>query len=285
MKWIRKTVITILVSLLLLSLSSTLFTACKAQGEEVNSQPTEPVEVSAETAPSQTPDKANQEADETSIIIAELSETAKEFLHSGWLHFTQQLSSDTDIGNRGTLEDGTVIPAESFFECWLYLDGDLFIQKSICIQTALDGSIVQVGVRSGDVSWNSATDQVIIAEGTKAAYYSDIDAMANKVTMYGADPIVSETISENNDKLIQFSFDVSESTPVSVSDYDRLVTHWRFIYTFNPETGMIVSYQQWVTFEDGNQRLFEQVIHQQFEIVNEAPADILDYLSLVEVDS
>ena len=219
------------------------------------------------------------------FTASDLSTTAQEFLHAGWLHSIQEYSSDTDRGSNGMLENGAVLSANHFWECWLHLDKTFQILQSICAQTNLDGSIIQVGVRSGSTSWNSAIDEISTVDDPSPAYITDIDALLRRMAKIGVE-LETETVSDQEGKsLIQFSYGWAEESPVPLEAYNLPVTRWDYIHQFDPETGILVNYQEWVSFEDGSQRIIQQTVTQVFEIVEMAPEEILNYLSELEKQS
>jgi hypothetical protein len=242
-----------------------------------NSKPTEAA------SPTQQENTPTANPDRESISVSEISEIAHQYLHPGWLHFIKENASDTDRGNKGILEDGNVLSANSIWECWLNLDEMLLIQDSVCIQTNPDGSIIQVGVRSGNVGWNSSTDEVVVHnEDVTAPYIPDIDALASQAAKSNASLAVEEVTDEQGKMYYQLSYAVAESSPIPLWDYDNPVTAFDYVYRFDPETGVMLYFQQVVTFEDGSQRVIEQTMHQVFEIVDEAPDEIHQYLSKVQ---
>ena len=215
-------------------------------------------------------------------IAVELSTTAQTFLHAGWLHFIRENSSDTDRGSNGMLENGAVLSANHFWECWLNLDESLQIQESICIQTNLDGSIIQVGVRSGSISWNSAMDEISTHDEQLPSYITDIDALLRRVATIGVELETETVTDQDGNSLIQFSYQGAEESPIPLEAYNLPVTRWDYIHQFDPETGMMVNYQEWVTFEDGSQRIIQQTVMQVFEFI-EAPSEEVEfYLSELE---
>lgn len=215
-------------------------------------------------------------------IAVELSTTAQTFLHAGWLHFIRENSSDTDRGSNGMLENGAVLSANHFWECWLNLDESLQIQESICIQTNLDGSIIQVGVRSGSIGWNSAMDEISTLDDPSFSYITDIDALLRRVAKIGVEPETETVTDQDGNSLIQFSYQGAEESPIPLEAYNLPVIRWDYIHQFDPETGMMVSYQEWVTFEDGSRRIIQQTIMQVFEILDSPSEEVEYYLSELE---
>ena len=215
-------------------------------------------------------------------IAVELSTTAQTFLHAGWLHFIRENSSDTDRGSNGMLENGAVLSANHFWECWLNLDEALQIQESICIQTNLDGSIIQVGVRSGSISWNSAMDEISTLDDPSFSYITDIDALLRRVAKIGVEPETETVTDQDGNSLIQFSYQGAEESPIPLEAYNLPVIRWDYVHQFDPETGMMVSYQEWVTFEDGSRRIIQQTIMQVFEILDSPSEEVEYYLSELE---
>lgn len=211
-----------------------------------------------------------------------ISETAQAYLHAGWLHLVQEYLSDTDRGNNGTLENGAVLFANHVWECWLNLDDSLQIHESVCIQTNLDGSLIQVGVRSGSISWNSAMDEVSTHDDPSPPYIADIDALLRRVANLDMELKTETVLDEDGKTLVQFSYQWVEESPIPLSSYDLPVIRWDYFSQFDPETGMIVSYQEWVTFEDGSQRISEQMVMQVFEIVDTPSEEVESYLSELE---
>ncbi|HCU58034.1 MAG TPA: hypothetical protein DF984_07435 [Anaerolineaceae bacterium] len=215
-------------------------------------------------------------------IAVELSTTAQTFLHAGWLHFIRENSSDTDRGSNGMLENGAVLSANHFWECWLNLDESLQIQESICIQTNLDGSIIQVGVRSGSISWNSAMDEISTHDEQLPSYITDIDALLRRVATIGVELETETVTDQDGNSLIQFSYQGAEESSIPLEAYNLPVIRWDYIHQFDPETGMMVSYQEWVTFEDGSRRIIQQTIMQVFEILDSPSEEVEYYLSELE---
>ena len=215
-------------------------------------------------------------------IAVELSTTAQTFLHAGWLHFIQENSSDTDRGSNGMLENGAVLSANHFVECWLNLDDSKQIHESICIQRNLDGSIIQVGVRSGSVGWNSAMDEISTHDDPLPSYITDIDALLRRVAKIGVELETETVTDEDGNKLAQFSYTSAEESPIPLDAYNLPVIRWDYIHQFDSETGMIVNYQEWVTFEDGSQRIIQQTVMKVFEIVDAPSEDVEYYLSELE---
>ena len=208
-----------------------------------------------------------------------LSETAQSHLHAGWLHFIQECSSDTDQGDRGVFENGTILSSHYMVECWLHLDVSSLIRDSVCIEKNLDGTLIQVGVRSGSVSWNSAMDEVSTHDDPLPPYIADIDALLRRVTQIGVELETETVMDEDGKTLVQFSYQWVEESPIPLSSYDLPVMLWDYVSQFDPETGMIVSYQEWVTFEDGSQRISEQMVMQVFEILDAPSEEVESYLS------
>jgi hypothetical protein len=115
-----------------------------------------------------------------------------------------------------------------------------------------------------------------------SSYIADIDALTRRIDKINTTVTINEVTSEYDKKLVQFSYNYKENSPVQLGDYNQLVTMWQYKYTFDTETGMMVSFQQWVTLEDGNQRLLEQVEHQVFEFVEKVPSEVEQYLRSLE---
>ena len=228
---------------------------------------------------------AEAAAIELDPIIAELVDATQSYLHAGWLHYIQEINSDTDRSNRGNLEDDTVIPHDSQVNVWIYLDDDLFIQKSVVIQTNSDGDIIQIGVRSGQTSWNSSTDTITHEENWAFEYITQIEALIRKVAKNNFDLNIQEITSELGKKQIQISYNLPENTPLPLGDYDVPVTDWHYVYTFDPETGHLLMYQEWVTLEDGSQRLAGHYKYLDFTYTDTPPEEILEYLSALEPES
>ncbi len=169
--------------------------------------------------------------------ISDISQAAHTYLHAGWLHFIKEDTSDTDRGNRGVLDDGNVLSANSVWECWLHLDDALAISESVCIQTNMDGSVIQVGVRSGNVIWNSSTDEIIEYNGAFSPYIPDIDTLPNQAARNNASLSIEQIVDDQ--EKIQVSFSSEEASPVPLWDYDNPVTGFDYIYIFDQETGMM----------------------------------------------
>ncbi len=233
-------------------------------------------------SPTKTDKKTYFKSGERTDIPSELLAAAQQFLQEGWLHFIKEYASDTDQGSMGWFEDGTVLPAQHFWECWLHLNSFGQITDSICIQTDLSGSIIQVGVRSGNIGWNSATDEIQYPETANPQFNTEIDSFLNMSERSNVDLLSEEILDDREEKLYQLSYTITEPNPILIWGYNHPVTAWQYIYTFDPETGSLLSSCHIVTFEDGNQRLIEQVIVKTFEFVEGPSAEAEYYLLELE---
>jgi hypothetical protein len=221
-------------------------------------------------------------SDSESISVSDITDAAEKYLHGGWLHFIKENSSETDRGSKGILDNGAVISANSIWECWMHLDDLLNISDNVCIQTNMDGSIIQVGVRAGNIGWSSATDEIRQDEVSLYPYISDIDGLLRQASRSNAILAIEKTSDEKDQEYFQVSYAAEEKSPVTLWDYNNPVTGSEYIYTFEPETGMMSSFQQWVTFEDGSQGLIEGSVVTVFEYVETPPDEILKYLDKLE---
>lgn len=217
-----------------------------------------------------------------STVVSTLSETARNYLHAGWLHFVKENTSDTDRGSKGMLDDGSVLSANTIWECWLHLDDMLQITDSVCIQTNPDGSIIQVGVRAGNITWNSATDEVVYNKDASSPYIPEIDTLPSQTAKSNVSLEVKGITDELGKERYQLSYATTESSPVMLWDYNNPVIGFHYIFTFDPDTGMLVNSQRLVSFEDGSQRMIEQVSISIFEILETPPEAIVNYLSQLE---
>lgn len=225
------------------------------------------------------------ESDETTAVMNMLSEAAHEFLHPGWLHFIQQASSDTDQDQNDAQQNENLVPSETQAECWLDLDENLVIQKSVCILSDLEGSIIQIGVSTIEESWIIYKGVTTAQDRIKTPYTPEIDTLADKVAKDDPDLTVSDSPTDISQEGIQLSYAFSPNSPVLIRDYDLPITKREHIYTFDPQTGMMKLYQEWVSFEESDPRIAGQIEYRVFEFVKIPPEDILQYFDREENNS
>lgn len=217
------------------------------------------------------------EGDETTAVMNMLSEAAHEFLQPGWLHIIQQTSSDTDQNQDKAQQEENLIPTETQTECWLDLDENLVIQESVCFLSGLDGSIIQIGVRTVEESWIIYNGITTAQDRIKTSYTPEVDSLTSKAAKDNLVLKVKEFPPEVTKEAIQLSYVINLNSPVMIKDYKLPITNREYIYTFDQQTGMMLLYQAWVSFEESDPRLSGQIDYQVIEFVEIPPEDILQY--------
>jgi hypothetical protein len=189
----------------------------------------------------------------------------------GWLYLKMHRMHDIDADNFGTFPNGQKIPTESIQEGWYYVNQNGVIERSVFIETAMNGDIVQVGVYSDGTSWNTAVDEVT---SRAPSSFSGIDFglqsdLSNKtLTMT---PFV-----ENNKQLLKYSVTVNEEKHPTTGEYNQPLTEMKTDYIFDQSTGFLIRYQQTALLEDGRQRIFD-LADVDMQIGIEPPPYVMSY--------
>lgn len=260
--------------IVLVLLGLLLLTACTDQILIQTDSPSLPIRPTA----NQSQDAATPQT-ESEAVINLLTEASSEFLHPGWLHLRIQAASDTDQNSASAPVEDSVVSIESQTDCWLDLDENQVIQRSICILADPEGTIIQIGVQTLDESWIIYDGITTTQDRIKTSFTPEIDSLAIKIAKDHPEVRVKKIPPEVTKDVIQLSYSVRFNAPAVISDYALPITQREYVYTFDQQTGMLWLYQEWVYFEDQDPRIATQIKYQEIEFAESPPEEILQYFT------
>jgi hypothetical protein len=211
-------------------------------------------------------------------IVKGLNAKAVQNLKPGWIHVRQQITFDTDTKNNGVLPNGTAIPLSQINDIWYQIDDQGLVIEVVSIMLNSDGQVVQVGVISDGTSWNSATNEIAIADqykldGLDNSFLRDLQWLEK----FGNLASISQIILPNNQIGLQITIGDKFDQPTKTIDYDKPAIGAETTAVFDQTTGNLISEKIVYIFDDESVRVYKSYTQ---DIKFEPPAvDVLNYLS------
>lgn len=216
--------------------------------------------------------------------ITDLNAKAARSIPAGWVHIVQTQTFDIDQPNNGVLPNGAVIPLAQQMDIWYEVDAHGTILKTITLlRNAADGSIVQVGLSDGKMSWNSATDETsadteqLRVDGFDGGFLDELRWLSS----FGVQPKMTAIELPNGQAGLQIELRYDYDAPTETVDYQTAIVRTETIAVFDVTTGYLVTRQQINWFEDGSQRVFSTLT--QTVNIGEIPdEEIMSYFGKIE---
>lgn len=191
-------------------------------------------------------------------------------IQGGWLYLKVHRAHDIDAEGFGHFSNGQVIPPETLVESWFHIDRGL-IDRSITIQSAMNGEIAQVGVYSDGTGWNTAVDEIVQRAPIRFTGF-DFGLLRE----LGNSTLQVSPITEDGKSLLKFSLTTSDDKPAVLGEYKQLLVSMTSEYFFDQDSGFLARLKQTAYLEDGSQRVFN-LTSVEYKIDSPPPPEVLAY--------
>lgn len=277
----------ITVCLLVFAILSANFLFMKTNGAYANAVPefnnATPQEIYVLTS---TPDditEKNQSIEEKASTIAKgLVDiwNSKNLSKQGWVHLVYQITSD--VSNGVVLPDDNQMSNSYIEDSWFYVDKDGLIKKDVVTLKDLRDNILQQSAFSDNIGIN-------FTFGMRDENYSPYQLKVDKgIVQFLLDAeslgvvTSSRKIQDANNPLVEFYFTEVYNQPIQLHGIEKPVESTSVSAVFNEETGEMLVYTKIMKTIDGTEILFEKNELVLFELLLEAPSEILSILENVK---
>lgn len=176
----------------------------------------------------------------------------------GWIYIKEVAEGDTDLKRRGSLPNGQEIPIAYTNEIWYHLDDQHRVFEFVAIQRDAHGQIVQIGVYTDGVGWNSATNETTVLEPFVLTTLDYGIARQWKSTAAASPVKVMESVLDDK-PVVLFSNTEHHSKPLLMAEYDQAVIATEGRAYLDPVTGQLVRREIVAHLADGTQRVVSRI--------------------------